>query len=159
MTAAVVNLFIYGKHIAAFEAEQGIARASSAAVASAKAFGNYFSDPVTPLHAFFVELIGTTLLSTVVFSLTHPSTQDDKAKFVPALVGATVAALICGIAPLTQAGMNPARDMGPRIISFLAGWKNVAFSNCWLYILAPLIGAPLGAWFVEKVLYAKDTDS
>ena len=40
----------------------------------------------------------------------------------PFFIGFTVACIIVLIAPLTQAGLNPARDFGPRIIALLAGW-------------------------------------
>eukprot|EP00567_Pseudictyota_dubia_P009909 CAMPEP_0197463002 /NCGR_PEP_ID=MMETSP1175-20131217/60665_1 /TAXON_ID=1003142 /ORGANISM="Triceratium dubium, Strain CCMP147" /LENGTH=57 /DNA_ID=CAMNT_0042998659 /DNA_START=15 /DNA_END=185 /DNA_ORIENTATION=+ len=49
---------------------------------------------------------------------------------IPPLIGATVGALISVIAPLTQCGMNPARDFGPRIVALFAGWgKAVAMKG------------------------------
>jgi hypothetical protein len=39
------------------------------------------------------------------------------------------------------------------VVAYLAGWKEVAFLNCWVYIVAPIVGAPLGVMmFVDKVL-------
>jgi glycerol uptake facilitator-like aquaporin len=72
---------------------------------------------------------------------------------VPGLIGLTVGSLIAVLAPLTQAGFNPARDFGPRIVAFLAGWKTVAFQSCWVYILGPIVGAVAGAAIADKVLY------
>lgn len=92
------------------------------------------------------------MLAFVIFSLTNKNNDCQKNKvFIPPLIGATVGALIAVIAPITQAGFNPARDFGPRIIAWLAGWKGVAFTKWWLYVLAPLVGAPIGAILAEKL--------
>ena len=47
----------------------------------------------------------------------------------PLLIGFTVAALISLFAPLTQAGWNPARDLGPRTVAFFAGWGEIAIPS------------------------------
>jgi glycerol uptake facilitator protein len=160
---SAVNLVMYASLITAFEAKHGIVRSSAGAIASARAFGEYYAAPVTTATAFFCEMFGTAVLAGVIFALTHPgntssnsnnSDTNNSAVYVPPLIGATVGALICVIAPLTQAGLNPARDFGPRIVAYLAGWNHqVAFANCWVYIVAPIVGAPLGAMLVDKVLY------
>jgi len=51
---------------------------------------------------------------------------------------------------------NVARDFGPRIVAFLAGWKTVAFQGWWVYVVAPVVGATVGAFLAEKVLYADE---
>ena len=55
--------------------------------------------------------------------------------------------------------MNPARDFGPRIISYFYGWQDIAFINNgygWLliYIIAPLLGGALGA-LIHKLFHTK----
>ena len=67
----------------------------------------------------------------------------------------TVGGLIAVFAPLTQAGFNPARDFGPRIVAWFAGWRSVAFTNAWLYIVAPIVGAVFGAALADRVLFAE----
>ena len=65
---------------------------------------------------------------------------------VPILIGLVVTTAIIFIAPYTQCGINPARDFGPRVLSFISGWKNVAFSQSAIldYILGPLLGGVIG---------------
>lgn len=47
--------------------------------------------------------------------------------------------------------MNPARDLGPRLVAWLAGWDWVAIPGpmgwfFWVYILSPLLGGCLAAF-------------
>jgi hypothetical protein len=55
-------------------------------------------------------------------------------------------------AHLTQAGCNPARDFGPRMIAGSAECKGIAFHGWWVYVIAPIIGAPIGAFVADKFL-------
>jgi glycerol uptake facilitator protein len=57
--------------------------------------------------------------------------------------------LISLLGPLTMACFNPARDLGPRLFSSMAGWGSVPFTangTGWLtvYIIAPVVGGLLG---------------
>ena len=163
MLASAVNLLLFHKQIVQYETVNGIIRSSQNAIPSAKAFGEYFVG-ISTLQAFIVELFGTFLLSLVIFSLTHPHNNNSdssdaasRSALIPPLIGTTVAVLICTLAPLTQAGFNPARDFGPRIVAYLAGWKSVAFfpyRASWIvYILGPIVGAILGAAYTDLILY------
>ena len=73
----------------------------------------------------------------------------------PLFIGMTVAAIICVVAPLTQAGLNPARDLGPRLFAWLAGWGDAAFPDdrygfIVIYVLAPLlVGTAASLLFVR----------
>ncbi|KAG7355871.1 MIP family channel protein [Nitzschia inconspicua] len=150
---SATNLILYGSLISTFEANNGIVRASSLGIASAKAFGEYFVAPVSMGVAFLAETIGTAILSFVIFSLTNEKNDGVKDSFIPPMIGLTVGALIAVLAPLTQAGFNPARDFGPRIVAWCAGWKTVAFTGWWVYIIGPIVGALLGAYVADKILY------
>jgi glycerol uptake facilitator protein len=61
------------------------------------------------------------------------------------------------VAPLTQAGLNPARDFGPRLFSYFAGWGQIAIPGprggfFTVYILSPIIGAVSGAGVYQYVI-------
>jgi glycerol uptake facilitator protein len=110
------------------------------------ALNNLVSEPV----AFVAEVVGTLFLALVVFALTDERNLAAPAgRLAPVFIGLNVAILISVIAPLTQACFNPARDLGPRLFAFFAGWGAIAIPGrgtgfLTVYILAPLIGAVLG---------------
>ncbi len=160
--AGVTVLAIFGRFIGRFESENGIVRGEEGSQLSAMMFGEYFPNPniygggaeaailISPAGAAFVEGFGTAILALVIFSLTDRRNAGLSTKnMTPLLIGFTVAALISLFAPLTQAGWNPARDLGPRIVAFFAGWGSIAIpgpsNGFWVYIVGPVIGAPIGA--------------
>jgi len=154
IAGAGVNLALFWDSISQFEAANKIVRGSLESVQSASAFGEYWSVS-SWLSAFFAEAFGSAFLAFAVFALTNPrnETTSKHPFLIPPLIGATVAGLISVIAPLTQAGFNPARDFGPRVVAYMAGWGGIAMKGWWLYVVAPLIGAPIGAWIADRVLY------
>lgn len=115
------------------------------------------SSPVTTQIALYGEALGTAFLAFVIFSLTHPKNDTQKNNvYIPPLIGATVGGLICFIAPITQAGFNPARDFGPRIVAGLSGWGKVAFQKWWVYVVGPIVGAIAGGALADRVLYGEE---
>ena len=111
---------------------------------------------MSTVEAFIAEAFGTAILAFVIFAMTNQKNSAAKDAFVPGIIGLTVGGLIAVLAPLTQAGFNPARDFGPRIVAFIAGWTTTAFQGWWVYVIAPIVGAVIGAFTADKVLYAAD---
>ena len=160
--AGLTVLAAFGPFISRFENENGLVRGAEGSQLSAMVFGEYFPNPamygtgeaaaglVSPVSAALVEGFGTAILAFVVFSVTDRRNAGLSTRnLTPLLIGFTVAALISLFAPITQAGWNPARDFGPRIVAYFAGWGTVAIpgpsGGFWAYIAGPMIGAPLGA--------------
>ena len=78
----------------------------------------------------------------MIFWLIHPKNES---QYTPLLIGMTVGGLICLLAPISQGGFNPARDFGPRLFAYFAGWGDAAFpappySFLTVYILGPILG-------------------
>jgi glycerol uptake facilitator protein len=97
------------------------------------------------------------VLVLVILAVTDERNTARPRELKPATIGLTVTLLISLLAPLTQAGLNPARDLAPRVWSALAGWGSVPFTangSGWftVYVLAPLLGGQVGAWFYRGVL-------
>jgi len=152
---------LFRPFIERFEAARGILRGAPGSELSAMVFGEYFPNPalfgtdaaarslVSPWHAALVEAFGTAVLVFVTFALTgRRNATGLPAGLVPFFIGFTVAVLISLFAPITQAGWNPARDFGPRLVAFALGWGPIAIpgpdNGFWVYIVGPLVGGPLG---------------
>ena len=167
--AGLTVLLLYGSLIRRFEERQGIHRGEEGSQISAMMFGEYFPNPgmmgadeaaralVSPWGAAAVEGVGTGILVLVIFALVDRRNSSLPVKYLaPVFIGLTVALLISMLAPLTQGGWNPARDFGPRLVSFFAGWGEMAIpgpsGGFWAYIVGPLLGGPLGAAVYELLL-------
>ena len=108
-----------------------------------------FSWLMSPAAAFGAEVIGTAVLLLVIFCVTDERNHARPQLLTAASIGLTVTLLITLLGPLTMACLNPARDLGPRLFSSVAGWGALPFQvngNGWLtvYIVAPLLGGLLG---------------
>ncbi len=160
---------LYRHAIDEFESDNNLERGKNGSERSAMIFGEYFPNPavyqdssnvISPVEAMLIEAWATGILVFVIFSLTEKQNSavgSGKNKVVvPALIGVTVGVMISLYGPLTQSGINPARDFGPRLFSVMVGWGRIAIpgprNGFWAYIVGPIIGGPIGGalhdWFV-----------
>lgn len=160
--AALVLYAMYANAITAFEQANGLVRGEPGSQLSAMVFGEYFPNPaiygtdekawqiVSRGTAFYGEMIGTAMLAFIVSVVTHRKNfARPHSAGAAVAIGVGLAAIISVISPITQAGFNPARDFGPRVIAFFLGWDEIAIPGprggfFIVYILAPLIGALIG---------------
>jgi glycerol uptake facilitator protein len=113
--------------------------------------------PVSEWGAFRDQIIGTAILLFVIFAITDARNTSPLSNLAPVVVGFLVVAI--GMAFGTDAGyaINPARDFGPRLASFVTGY-GTAFRDqygdlyFWVPIVAPIIGAVLGAWLYRVLV-------
>lgn len=93
-------------------------------------------------RALLVEGVLTALLMLVIMSVA----TDTRAVGAPAAVAIAAAVGLAAIAfgPLTGASLNTARSLGPALAS--GQWQDL-----WIYVVGPLLGAPLGALAYEYV--------
>jgi aquaporin NIP len=97
-------------------------------------------------QTFLLEIILTFLLMTIIFN----SAVSAKAikPLAGVAIGGTVGLEAMFAGPISGASMNPARSIGPAVVS-------QHLSHLWVYILATIIGAMLSA-FVYKLFYEED---
>jgi glycerol uptake facilitator protein len=119
----------------------------------AKYFGNW-------LGPFIDQVVGTAFLVAFVFAVVDEFNQAVRANLAPLIVGFVVVAI--GISFGANAGyaINPARDFGPRLFAWIAGWKDVAIPGnygnvsgyLWIPIVGPIIGGLVGACVYDLLI-------
>jgi glycerol uptake facilitator protein len=172
--AAAVLYGLFSGSIAHYEQLHGIIRGTPDSVQTAMMFGEFYPNPgaasvatVSLSLALAAEAFGTFLLVIMIFALTEGCNLGrPRDELAPVFIGLTVAAIICLLAPLTQAGLNPARDLSPRLFAWLAGWHSAALPDAvggffWVYVLGPFVGGGSAAAFFIRILeplMASDTE-
>ena len=173
--AGAMLYVLFSPSIANYEALHHIVRGTASSVDTARMFGEFYPNPgdasvavVSLPLAMLAEGFGTFLLALFIFFLTEGCNVGRPSEpLQPLFIGLTVSSIIFFVAPLTQAGLNPARDAGPRLVAYLAGWQSAALPDAvggwfWVYILAPVLGAALAAlsfrYLLEPLLLSKSND-
>jgi len=102
------------------------------------------------------QVVGTALLIAVIFALTDQKNLAPEGRIVPIHFGLLV--VLIGMTFGFNAGyaINPARDFGPRLFTFVAGWGNEVFTAghhwWWVPIVGPLVGGVLGGAIYDLVI-------
>jgi MIP family channel proteins len=99
---------------------------------------------------FIDQIVGTALLVGVIFGVTDSRNSPAPAGLVPVVVGLLVLAIGASFGYNSGYAINPARDFGPRLFTFVAGWGSEVFragnSWWWVPIVAPCVGGVMGGW-------------
>jgi len=90
---------------------------------------------ITPAAGFAIEAVLAFFMITVVLNTAITARSNN---FAPLAIGMTVTLNIIMGGLLTGAAFNPARALGPMIATG-------KFTDAWLYVLAPIVGAIIGA--------------
>ncbi|MDA3922793.1 MAG: aquaporin family protein [Salinisphaera sp.] len=161
--AAVIVYVLYQPIIDNLLADHNTVRAASSDVAQ-KTAAVFFTHPhahITALHGFVDEIILTALLVFGIFAITEQ--YNDMAPMANSgalLIGLLVALIGGSMGYLEAWAINPARDFGPRVFAYIAGWGGNAFPApkdfWWVPIVGPLIGGVVGSaayqWLIRPFL-------
>ena len=147
--ASAVVFLTYREALSAFD---GGVRAVDGVTATAGIWATY-PQPFLSIGGGFVDqVVGTMLLMAGVLAVTDQKNVGAPAWFTGPLVGLLVIGI--GVAFGFNAGyaINPARDFGPRLFTYLAGWGHPVFTAGGGWWFAPIVGAILGAWLYDAFI-------
>uniref|UniRef100_A0A3B5B7B2 Aquaporin-10-like n=1 Tax=Stegastes partitus TaxID=144197 RepID=A0A3B5B7B2_9TELE len=152
LAAATVGLQYYD----AIQAYGGGELTVTGPTATAGIFSTYPADYLSTWGGVVDQVIGTAALLLCVLALGDQRNTSLPDGLQPVLVGALV--MVIGVAMGSNCGyaLNPARDFGPRLFTYIAGWGADVFSAgggwWWVPIVAPCVGALLGTLIYELMV-------
>jgi glycerol uptake facilitator protein len=149
--AAIVVYFLYHNLFA-------VTDGGAKLVNTASIFCTFPNPGISIGQAFMTEVVITATLMAVIMALTDDRNGVPKGPMAPLLIGILVATIGGSFGPLTGFAMNPARDFGPRLFTFIAGWGfdtmtgGLSVPYFLVPILAPIVGAVLGAFIYKRCI-------
>ncbi len=151
--AAAVVFLTYHDALNHFD---GGVRQVSGALGTAGIFATYPQAWLSTLGGLVDQIVGTALLVGVILAIIDEKNMAPPKGITPVVVGLLV--LLIGATFGLNAGyaINPARDFGPRLFTFLAGWGSGVFTAgngwWWVPIVGPMIGAVLGGGLYQAAI-------
>jgi glycerol uptake facilitator protein len=170
--AALVFL-VYHNAIDAFDLAAKTPKSSGQALATYSIFATfpakYFAG--SSIGPLIDQIVGTAFLVMFVVAIIDARNSAVGSNLTPLIVGLIVLAIGDSFGANAGYAINPARDFGPRLFAYFAGWGKVAlpgsfsapgfhFSDYfWIPIVGPLIGGIIGVllydFFIGDVLHAR----
>lgn len=150
-SAALVYALYYNLFLD-YEQSHHIVRGSVESLELAGIFSTYPNPHISVGQAFLVEAVITAVMLGLIMALTDDGNGLPRGPMAPLLIGLLIAIIGGATGPLTGFALNPARDFGPKLFEWLAGWGTVAFTGgrdipyFLVPIFGPIVGASVGAF-------------
>jgi MIP family channel proteins len=152
--AFVASAVVFLTYREALDAFDGGVRQVGGALGTAGIWATYPKPYLSTFPGGFIDqVVGTALLLIGICALTDTRNSAPDAKVTPVVVGLLV--VVIGAAFGVNAGyaINPARDLGPRLFTAVAGWGSGVFTAAnhwwWVPVVAPCVGGVLGVYVYD----------
>ncbi len=144
--AAALVFFTYREAFAAFD---GGARMVTGEKATAMIFATYPQPFLSGAGGLVDQIVGTALLVLIICTITDARNLAPSGNVAPLMIGLLVVVIGMCFGFNSGYAINPARDLGPRLFTLVAGWGTEVFraGNYWFWvpIVGPLVGGVAGA--------------
>lgn len=128
----------------------------SGPTATAGIFCTFPAEYLSLWGGFVDQVIGTAALLLCVLALGDSGQGSIPDGVQPILVGAVVMVIGASMGSNSGYALNPARDFGPRLFTYMAGWGEDVFKAgggwWWVPLVAPCVGALLGTVVYELMI-------
>jgi aquaporin Z len=137
--AAAAVLYVIASGKAGFDVSAGFA---------ANGYGEHSPGGYSLLAALVTEVVMTMMFLVIILGATDPRAPQG---FAPIAIGLGLTLIHLISIPVTNTSVNPARSTG--VALYVGGW---AVSQLWLFWIAPILGAVLGAIVYRAVGGSED---
>ncbi|CAG8570553.1 8035_t:CDS:2, partial [Ambispora leptoticha] len=125
--------------------------------ATAGIFATYPVGFLTTPGAFFSEALGTFFLLLVILAVTDERNTPTSKFAAPFTIGLALTTIALAGGWETGFSLNPARDFGPRLFTFVAGYGVEVFSAAklyfWIPLVAPIVGGLVAGFVYDGLIY------
>jgi MIP family channel proteins len=151
--ASALVFLVYREALDAFD---GGLRTVTGPTATAGIWATYPQGYLSIAGGFVDQVVGTALLLIGVFALVDARNANVPPYLVPIAVGLLVLVIGATFGLNSGYAINPARDLGPRLFTAVAGWGGEVFRAgngwWWVPVVAPPIGALVGAFTYDALI-------
>ncbi|KIJ47799.1 hypothetical protein M422DRAFT_45555 [Sphaerobolus stellatus SS14] len=146
---------VYGTYFHAIDIVEGGKRTVPG---TAGLFATYAAHYLTSVSAFFDEFLGTALLVMVILAVTDKSNLAPRPYLLPIALMWTLMGISTAFGLQTGFAINPARDLGPRLLTAMVGYGREVFTFrnqywIWCPIMAPFLGGIAGGLVYDAFLF------
>ncbi|KAF8741061.1 hypothetical protein AX14_005964 [Amanita brunnescens Koide BX004] len=159
MGALVGAALVYANYFHAidiFEGGRGVRTLKTASL-----FSTYAVDYMTAVSCFFSEFLATALMMLVVLATIDKHNSPPPNGLFPLVIFLLILGIGAALGMETGYALNPARDLGPRLLTSMVGYGKAVYTFrnqywIWCPIMAPILGAQAGTLFYDIFLYNGD---
>ncbi|GAA6086013.1 aquaporin-9a, partial [Tachysurus ichikawai] len=112
--------------------------------------------------AFVIQVIGTGMLVLCILAITDSKNIGAPKGVEPLAIGLIILGISVSMGMNCGYPLNPARDLGPRLFTAVAGWGMEVFSTAdhwwWIPVFGPLLGGITGAVVYFLLIELHHTD-
>ncbi|THV05801.1 putative aquaporin 4 [Dendrothele bispora CBS 962.96] len=121
-------------------------------------FSTYALDYMTNVSCFFSEFMASAILLILVLAVTDKRNAAPPAYLLPLALFILILGIGACLGMETGYAINPARDLGPRLLTSMVGYGSQVYTfrnHYWLWcpVLGSIIGCQTGAFLYDFLLY------
>ncbi|XP_029503265.1 aquaporin-10-like [Oncorhynchus nerka] len=116
---------------------------------TASIFSTYLSEHLSLSSSILDQVVATAMLMLCILPLDEQKNSPAPDALIPPIVAVVVLGIGMSMSSNCGGAINPARDLGPRLLTLTAGWGTEVFTcyNYWFWVpmMAPLLGGMMGS--------------